>query len=52
LRRNLSVYDGSYVALAELTNTPLATLDVYIGRAPGVSCVTSTPPHGDLEPAP
>ena len=27
LRMNLSVYDGSYVALAELTSTPLATLD-------------------------
>lgn len=44
LRRNLTVYDGSYVALAEMTNTTLATLDTRIARAPGVSCVTASPP--------
>ena len=44
LRANLSAYDGSYVALAEMTHTRLATLDARIGRAPGVTCVIATPP--------
>jgi len=44
LRANLSVYDGSYVALAEMTGTPLATLDARITRAPGVACVIASPP--------
>lgn len=44
LRENLSVYDGSYVALAEMTDTTLATLDMAIGRAPGVRCVITSPP--------
>lgn len=44
LRRNLSVYDGSYVALAEMTSTPLATLDTRIARAPGVNCAITSPP--------
>lgn len=44
LRTNLSVYDGSYVALAELTSTPLATLDARISRAPGISCAIAGPP--------
>ena len=43
LRANLSIYDGSYVALAEMTATPLATLDVRISRAPGVGCPVSCP---------
>lgn len=44
LRSNLSIDDGSYVALAELTNTPLATLDIGIARAPGVRCLVESPP--------
>lgn len=44
LRSNLSVYDGSYVALAELTATPLATLDARIARAPGITCAIAAPP--------
>jgi predicted nucleic acid-binding protein len=44
LRENLSVYDASYVALAELTDTRLVTLDARIGRAPGVACVMASPP--------
>ncbi len=44
LRGNLSVYDGSYVALAEMTDTPLATLDARITRAPGITCAIATPP--------
>jgi predicted nucleic acid-binding protein len=43
LRENLSVYDASYVALAELTGAPLATLDRRIGRAPGLRCTVATP---------
>ena len=44
LRSNLSVYDASYVALAELTETTLVTLDERIARAPNVRCTIATPP--------
>ena len=50
LRENFSVYDASYVALAEMTDTPLATLDVRIARAPGVSCVIASPPLPGAHP--
>jgi len=43
LRDNLSVYDASYVAVAELTGATLATLDRRIGRAPGLRCVVVSP---------
>lgn len=43
LRHNLTSYDASYVALAELTETALVTLDKRIGRAPGVRCTIRTP---------
>jgi predicted nucleic acid-binding protein len=43
LRHNLSIYDASYVALAELVGSPLVTLDKRIGGAPGVRCAVSTP---------
>ena len=43
LRRNLSIYDASYVALAELVETTLVTLDKRMGRAPGLRCTVSTP---------
>jgi predicted nucleic acid-binding protein len=43
LRRNLSTYDASYVALAELTGATLITLDVRITRAAGVRCTVATP---------
>lgn len=45
LRSNLSIYDGSYVALAEMTATPLATLDTRIAGAPGVKCEITSPPR-------
>ena len=45
LRVDLSVYDGAYVALAELTETTLVTLDERIARAPNVRCTVATPPH-------
>lgn len=38
LRANLSIYDASYVALAEILAAPLITLDRRIRRAPGVTC--------------
>lgn len=42
LRRNLSSYDASYVALAELIQAPLITLDERISRAPGRRCQVPT----------
>ena len=38
LRDNLSAYDASYVALAELLGCALITADGRLGRAPGVRC--------------
>ncbi|MDP9345854.1 MAG: type II toxin-antitoxin system VapC family toxin [Actinomycetota bacterium] len=43
LRRNLSIYDAGYVALAELTSATLVTLDRRIGRAPDLRCAVATP---------
>ena len=47
LRRNLSSYDASYVALAEYMEVSLVTLDRRIGRAPGLRCHVITPDGGD-----
>jgi predicted nucleic acid-binding protein len=44
LRHNLSSYDASYVALAELIGAVLVTLDERIGGAPGLRCTIMTPP--------
>lgn len=44
LRANLSVYDSSYVALAELADATLVTLDRRIAGAPGLRCPVATPP--------
>jgi predicted nucleic acid-binding protein len=38
LRDNLSVYDASYVALAESLDNILLTLDERLARAPGIQC--------------
>jgi predicted nucleic acid-binding protein len=43
LRRNLSSYDASYVALAELTGATLVTLDLRMRRAPDLRCTVATP---------
>lgn len=46
LRFNLTIYDASYVALAEVLDAPLVTLDGRIGRAPGLRCSVLTPKVG------
>jgi predicted nucleic acid-binding protein len=39
LRHNLSAYDATYVALAEMTGaTSLLTTDIRLANAPGVTC--------------
>jgi predicted nucleic acid-binding protein len=43
LRDNLSTYNASYVALAELTSTTLVTLDRRLAAAPGLHCPVRTP---------
>jgi predicted nucleic acid-binding protein len=43
LRHNLSSYDASYVALAELTSTTLVTLDRRLAAAPSLHCPVRTP---------
>lgn len=45
LRNCLTSYDAWYVALAELLDCPLVTLDRRIGRAPGPTCDVVTPPR-------
>ncbi|WP_127127034.1 type II toxin-antitoxin system VapC family toxin [Georgenia sp. SYP-B2076] len=43
LRQNLTAYDASYVALAELLSTAIVTLDSRISRVPGLRCTVATP---------
>lgn len=43
LRGNLTLYDACYVALAEALDTPLATLDRKLTRAPGIRCKFRVP---------
>lgn len=38
LKHNLSIYDATYVALAETTGFTLITLDSRLAKAPGISC--------------
>ncbi len=38
LRANLTTYDAAYVALAELIDAPLVTLDARLAEAPGPTC--------------
>lgn len=47
LRATLTAYDASYVALAELLDARLVTLDRRLTRATGPTCRTLTPPAGD-----
>ena len=43
LRHNLTCYDAWYVAVAEVVDLPLATLDRRLSRASGPSCQFLTP---------
>ena len=45
LRDNLTCYDAWYVALAEILNCPLMTLDRKLSRASGPTCDIVTPPR-------
>lgn len=45
LRDSITIYDAAYVALAELLDARLVTLDRRLARANGPSCVIVTPPH-------
>lgn len=43
LRENMTSYDAAYVALAELLELPLITLDRRLMRSPGIRCQVETP---------
>ena len=43
LRQKLSIYDATYVALAETTDLTLVTLDKRLAKAPGTRCRVATP---------
>lgn len=43
LRGAVTAYDAAYVAVAELSGAPLATLDSRLTRAPGARCRFLTP---------
>lgn len=45
LRENLSAYDASYVALAEVLDCALLTADVRLGRASGLRCPVTVVPR-------
>ena len=44
LRENVTCYDGWYVAVAELLDAPLATLDGRLANSPGPRCQFLLPP--------
>jgi predicted nucleic acid-binding protein len=43
LRHNLSIYDATYMALAETTELTLITLDKRLAKAPGTRCRIAVP---------
>ena len=43
LHPNVSAYDAAYVALAEVCDAPLATLDHRLARSTGPTCEFLTP---------
>jgi predicted nucleic acid-binding protein len=45
LRDNLSSYDATYVALAELLDCSLLTADGRLARAPGIGCPITVVPR-------
>jgi predicted nucleic acid-binding protein len=44
-RHNLSAYDATYVALAELLDCSLLTADARLGRAAGIACPITVVPR-------
>ncbi|UYM03488.1 type II toxin-antitoxin system VapC family toxin [Solicola gregarius] len=44
LRSNVTSYDAWYIALAEILDAPLATLDERLARSPGPRCEFLLPP--------
>lgn len=44
LRHNLTSYDAAYVALAELLDAPLITVDRRLARSPQIRCAVELPP--------
>ncbi len=50
LRETVTIYDASYVALAERLDGDLVTLDERLGRATGPRCPIRTPPHAITAP--
>lgn len=44
LRETVTCYDGWYVAVAELLDAPLATLDGHLANSPGPRCQFLLPP--------
>jgi predicted nucleic acid-binding protein len=47
LRNNLTAYDASYVALAELLGATLITTDARLSRAPQIMCSVDLLPRTD-----
>ena len=47
LRNNLTAYDASYVALAELLGATLVTSDARLSRAPQIMCSVDLLPRTD-----
>ena len=45
LREHVTIYDGVYVALAEMLQAPLVTLDRRLARAHSLRCEVLTPPR-------
>ncbi len=45
LRENLSVYDASYIALAELLGCSVLTADPRLSAVPGIRCPVTVVPR-------
>ncbi|OAB58129.1 hypothetical protein AY599_00280 [Leptolyngbya valderiana BDU 20041] len=52
LRHTLTAYDASYVALAEMLDGELATLDRRLSNAPGTHCRFALPPRTGIQEGP
>jgi predicted nucleic acid-binding protein len=46
LRGSYTFTDAAYIAVAEITQTPLVTLDERLARGPAVRCQVIVPPRG------